>query len=180
VTAGQDHRSANRYPLILLHGCYKASAGPRAIEEAAAALSGLNEHRSTKRRLLRIVIESIQNVMRHTATGARSEGFIVRIAAERDSFSVMTGNAIRKERAALLKDKIERINSAAMNELTHLYRRALQGGPSGDEGGAGLGLMDIARRSGKKLLYEFQEMSKEYCFFRLEVTVSRCNNSMPC
>ena len=39
-----------------------------------------------------------------------------------------------------------------------------------EKGGAGLGIIDLARKSGNKLNYEFNKVSNEYSFFCLTIT----------
>jgi len=41
------------------------------------------------------------------------------------------------------------------------------------KGGAGLGFVDMARKSGEKLVFDFPEISEDYCFFCLSIDVSR-------
>ena len=41
------------------------------------------------------------------------------------------------------------------------------------KGGGGLGLIDIARRSGEKLQYKIREIDKDYSFFTLTVKISK-------
>ena len=40
------------------------------------------------------------------------------------------------------------------------------------KGGGGLGLVDIARKTGNKLEYNFESMTSDYYFFNLDVTIS--------
>ena len=40
------------------------------------------------------------------------------------------------------------------------------------KGGGGLGLVDIARKTGHKIEYSFSEINKDYYFFNLEILVS--------
>lgn len=172
TTRCEGHSTAP--PHVLLHSRYAVGTAPLAIAEAGALVNELDEHLSTRRRLLHIAIESIQNVMRHsTPMGGTAEDFTLTITSENGQFKVTTVNAILKEQIARLSDTIQGINMAEAKGLKILYVHSLKGGIGGSAGGTGLGLIDMARRSGKKLLCEFQEISKEYCFFRFEVTVSR-------
>jgi len=41
------------------------------------------------------------------------------------------------------------------------------------KGGGGLGLIDIARRSGQKLQYKIREIDNDYSFFTLTVKISK-------
>ena len=56
-------------------------------------------------------------------------------------------------------------------ELKIKYLAKLNSTKLSDKGGAGLGLMDIARKSGKKLEYDFENISEKISFFSLIVNV---------
>jgi hypothetical protein len=42
-----------------------------------------------------------------------------------------------------------------------------------EKGGAGLGLIDIAKKTGSKLSYQFKELNDEVSFFILTSTIKR-------
>jgi len=57
--------------------------------------------------------------------------------------------------------------------LKELYKEIIKNTTISEKGGAGLGFVDMARKSGGKLEFEFPEMNTEYCFFCLKVNVPR-------
>jgi len=69
--------------------------------------------------------------------------------------------------------KLEKINSLDKEGLKELYKAIIKNTTISEKGGAGLGFVDMARKSGTKLEYEFPEMSTDYAFFCLKVNVSR-------
>jgi hypothetical protein len=71
-----------------------------------------------------------------------------------------------------LKSKIDFINAMNGDELKAEYRKTLYKGDMSDKGGAGLGIIDIARRSGEKINYNFKQVDEYYSFFSLEVKIS--------
>ena len=40
-----------------------------------------------------------------------------------------------------------------------------------DKGGGGLGMIDIARKSGKKLDFDFHKVDDEYSFYSLNINI---------
>jgi hypothetical protein len=85
----------------------------------------------------------------------------------------MAGNPIRKENMPKLEKTLEHINSLDKDGLKDLYKEIIKNTTISDKGGAGLGFVDMARKSGEKLEYEFPDMSAEYYFFCLKVNVPR-------
>jgi hypothetical protein len=85
----------------------------------------------------------------------------------------MTGNPVRKKVIAGLKANLERINALDKDGLKDLYKQIIQGATLSEKGGAGLGFVDMARKSGEKLWFDFPEMSEAQSFFCMKVNVSR-------
>ena len=57
------------------------------------------------------------------------------------------------------------------NGLKQMYKKQINEGKISSRGGAGLGLIDIARKSGQKLKYQFLDLNNNYYFFILEIEV---------
>ena len=53
------------------------------------------------------------------------------------------------------------------------YKEVLNNGEMSAKGGGGLGMIDIARKSGKKLEYKFDNVDNEYSFFSLNIKVAQ-------
>ena len=54
-----------------------------------------------------------------------------------------------------LKENLEKINNLDPDKIREVYRAMLQDSNIGHKGGAGLGLMEMARKTGNKLDYDF-------------------------
>jgi hypothetical protein len=57
--------------------------------------------------------------------------------------------------------------------LNELYTNQLRYGKITERGGAGLGLLDIARKTNKSLHYNFIPINKFYSYFILKVVIDR-------
>jgi len=77
------------------------------------------------------------------------------IVREGEFYKVTTGNFVNAKRIKFLKEKIDKINSLTKDELKDMYKFILNHQKLSAKGGGGLGLVDIARKSGNKLEYEF-------------------------
>lgn len=71
---------------------------------------------------------------------------------------------------AFLQDKLDLINSLSKEELKDFYKQVLNEGTMSVKGTAGLGMIDIARKSGQKLEYCFNPINDGLTFlaFRLK------------
>ena len=57
-----------------------------------------------------------------------------------------------------------------------LYKRQMKEGRLSEKGGAGLGFIDIKRKTNKELEYHFLPISDDTSFFLLTSTISRSDN----
>jgi len=90
---------------------------------------------------------------------------------EGNTYIVSTGNLIANEKIDQLKDKLERINSLDKEGLKELFTSSLYHQTGTTESTGNMGLIDMARKSGKKLIYRFEKINEEYSYYTLEVRI---------
>jgi hypothetical protein len=125
-----------------------------------------------KRKVFNVMVELLQNIVKHNETLTDGSTGIFLIARESRRYAIMSGNPISKKNVPALRDTLNRINSLDKDGLKDLYKNIIQGTTLSEKGGAGLGFVDMARKSGEKLLFDFPETSGTTCFFCLKVNVS--------
>lgn len=134
-----------------------------------------------RKRVFNVVMECLQNLFHHNARVDVKNGEPVRteepngvvmIAQNEKGYSVLTGNFMANEEVGGLKSHLDRVNGCEPEQLRDLYKETLNNGRFGKAGGGGLGLIDIARKSGRKLEYGFVPLDKENAFFSLNVNVT--------
>lgn len=146
-------------------------------------LDGDGEDRKTKKKVFNVMVECLQNVYHHLDTlevGATEKQedindrtALLLIGKEDNDYYVITGNHIRVDRIDDLRRRLEKVNECDRKQLKALYQEILSNEPMSEKGTAGLGMIDIARKSGQKLGYDFHPVNDEYSFFSLEAKVSR-------
>ena len=102
---------------------------------------------------------------------AEKKSAIFSISRTPESYDIVTGNYIDQANVKDISQKIEYINSLDKDELKAYYKEVLNNGVLSKKGGGGLGLIDIARRSGSKLDYNIREISDSFSFFTLTVKI---------
>ena len=88
-----------------------------------------------------------------------------------EKFIVRTGNYIYNTDIPELENKLKSVNELNTEELKILYQSKLKSEVRSIKGTAGLGFIDIARKSKGKLDYEFLEIDSKSSFFCLNVTI---------
>ena len=64
-----------------------------------------------------------------------------------------------------LKIKLEEINNLETKEIRNVYRQMLSSAEFSTKGGAGLGLIEMAKKTGNKLDYDFVPLDDELFIF---------------
>jgi hypothetical protein len=128
-----------------------------------------NEPLKNRKKVYFIMVESLQNITRHQDNEVL-EGFFS-IHKAQSGFLITSGNIIENVHIASLKEKLEKVNSLNPEELKEYYYEVLNSGGFSEKGGAGLGLIEMVRKSGNKLLYDFVKINDKYSFFYFQNNV---------
>ena len=138
----------------------------------------LEEPPKIKKKVYNILVECLQNLYHHlddddykTKINEKSALFMIRKVD--GEYSIMTGNFIAAENVDMMKGRLDAINGMDKDELKVYYKEVLNNGEMSAKGGGGLGMIDIARKSGKKLEYKFDPIDDSYSFFSLNIKVAQ-------
>lgn len=172
------HRTMMSQNLILVYqGEFTQESTKSILAMAERNLDSSGEESSIKRKVFNVMVEALQNIVKHSDElvdgNKRSHVAIFLIGKESNRYSIMCGNPIRKANVGNLSRKLEQINGLDKEGLKELYKEIIKNTTISDKGGAGLGFVDMARKSGEKLEYDFPELNPEYNFFCLKVNVPR-------
>jgi Neuraminidase (sialidase) len=128
---------------------------------------------SVKRKVFHVMVEMIQNITKHSADyddEGSGNGIFV-IGERKEYYYVITANVVRSSIVRDLEDTIEKLNELDKDALNDLHKYQIKTGELTDKGGAGLGLIDIIRKTGEKYAYQFLRLDQNYHFFVLKTTV---------
>lgn len=133
----------------------------------------VNEKAKIKKKIYNVLVEALQNLYHHIDTKKNSNTNIAAfILCKTDTnYKIYTGNFIHHSKTQLLRDRIDQINYLSKDELKSLYKLILSNQEFSEKGGGGLGMIDIARKTGNKLEYNFYSYNNEYNFFSLIVKI---------
>ncbi len=130
-----------------------------------------------KKKFFQILIESFQNVLHHRLNPEGKEivdsgftGFVIKNHPN-DSYSITTGNLMESSSVESLKKNLDHINSLPAEDLRSHYQKLLSESEFSGKGGAGLGIIELARKSGNKLNYEFTKVNELHSFFCLTIII---------
>ena len=171
------HKTMISKNLILVYqGDFTQETTKSILTMAERSLEAAEEDPAIKRKVFNVMVESLQNIVKHNdghSETNHSAAAIFLVGQHRDRYTIMSGNPVRKAKVTDLKDTLERINALDKDGLKDLYKKIIQDTTLSEKGGAGLGFVDMARKSGEDLWFDFPEMSEIHCFFCLKINVSR-------
>lgn len=124
-----------------------------------------------RKRLFMFMLESLQNVSKHSTRSQHANMSMVVYSKTDNGYTVTTGNVLPASGINDLKNKLEEINHLDTKEIRNVYRQMLSNAEFSNKGGAGLGLIEMAKKTGNKLDYDFVTIDKDYSYFVLSKTV---------
>ena len=132
----------------------------------------------TRKKMFSVLVECLQNAAHHgedfiTESFNSGKIALVLVTQNTERYCVRTGNAVLNNKVAELKEWIETINILSTDELKNSYQRILDKGEFSNKGTAGLGFIDIARKTGQKLEYEFKQINDLYSIFSFSINIDR-------
>jgi hypothetical protein len=140
------------------------------------------EQMNIKKKVSFLMAECFQNVIRYgegitdTEFLKDSSGYFM-TRNYHNKYYIASGNLIEQSKIQFLKEKIENINKLGKEELKQLYMSVLGKEEFTAKGGAGLGLIEMARKSGRKLEAEFELMNDLMAYFYLQMIIDSDENN---
>lgn len=138
----------------------------------------VNERSRLRKKVYNVLVESLQNLYHHVDKvpddfeDQKSEKFgILLVEKVTNGYKIKTGNFVHADNVRKLEEKIKKINRSTHEEIKELYKFILNHQRISAKGGGGLGLVDIARKTGNKLEYNFKQYNDKYSFFCLDILV---------
>lgn len=141
-------------------------------------LERLEESSSTQKKVFHVMVECLQNVSKHSdymddeEMSSDGKGIFM-LSRSEEEYLITTGNVLFKSKVQPIIGILEKINSLDKDGLKSLYKQQIKEGRLSNKGGAGLGFIDIAKKTGNKLHFNFLSINDDYSFFVLTSTISR-------
>lgn len=129
------------------------------------------------KKLLLVMIEALENIIKYNeypfASNKNSRSALPSLKVERNSlhYRITTSNILKNNRITAISDKINYLNSLDPQGLKEYYKNTITNGEFSHKGGAGLGLIEMAKMSTHKIDYDFSAYNEEFSLYRLQVLI---------
>ncbi len=177
-------RTLSQNPSFIFVGNFDQLFTGVILDMAETGQSSISANGAVKKKVSYMLVESFQNLIKHaesdmseTISSGNSGMFSFKNYPH--GFVINSINYVRNKDVPSLESQVMDINSMSQPALKDHYLNRLNAGKLSDKGGAGLGLIELARKSGQKILYHIAPISSEYSFFHQQVTLL-CNDQGQC
>jgi hypothetical protein len=172
------HKTMLAKNLILVYeGEFTQEITKSVLSMAERNMDSMGEESSIKRKVFNVMVECLQNIVKHgedfNPLNEKKQTAIFMIGKLDDEYVITSGNPVKNDVVGILTEKLDQINSLDKEGLKALYKDIIKSTEISEKGGAGLGFVDMARKSGQKLEYDFTKINDEHSFFSLKTTISR-------
>ncbi len=161
---------------LVYQGTFSQEITRAFISMTEQSMNQLDEEKTTKKKVFNVMVECLQNICKHSSEyelKGIEESSIFVVGLEQDEYFICSGNHIFNEEVEKLRNMLEIVNAMDKQELKDYYKQIIRDGKISSKGGAGLGLIDMARKSGEKMIYSFDPIDDKLSFFTLQVKVKR-------
>lgn len=158
---------------------FKGEAGSNFFIEALHQVEGKLEKIEPKvrirKKIFNILVEILQNIYHYSVETKQDDcksPTLIYLYRDEHDYWIYTRNQIRNEQVIPLKLLLDKINGLDREQLKNLYREKLMSGINVDSGRAGLGMIDIKRKSGGNILYGFKLVNHLFSHFNFVVRIT--------
>lgn len=132
------------------------------------------DKKGTVKKMFSILVEGLQNIRLHGEKGSdgKQTSFFA-IDQGTDLYKIAIGNLIYSKFNNNIQGRIDEINKMDRDAIKQLYMEVLTNGVISNKGGAGLGFITMAMKSGHKLGYYFDKIDDKLSCFTLIITLDR-------
>jgi hypothetical protein len=160
---------------------FKGKIGPEVLRSilrtTESNLVEEGEKVPVRKKIFNILVELVQNLIKHVDAEARGDKAASTLMVTRDDegYLISTGNHIHKSMSEFVQERIQKLNTMSKEELRQFYMDNMERNEMSEKGGAGLGLIDIVRKAGGRLDCFIEPVNDYLDFLVLQIRVQNKN-----
>lgn len=130
-----------------------------------------------RKRVYHVMVECLQNIGKHSDNIESGEpelpgNGIFMVSKSDEGFSVVTGNPIANSKIGEVTQMLNKVNSMSQEEIKAYYKEKILASRISEKGGAGLGFIDIVKKTGNKIDFHFEKLNDITSFFIVKTLIS--------
>ncbi|MES2592655.1 MAG: SiaB family protein kinase [Bacteroidota bacterium] len=141
-----------------------------AFTDKLISLADYDVEKKAKKRISFLMSESFQNIIRHGNEELNSQhNSLFGIRAVAPFLDIFSSNVVNNKDRLFLEEKLGMINKLDKDQLKKYYTKVLEEGTLSQKGGAGLGLIEMAKKSQKPIQMEFIKLEEDAYAFNMQI-----------
>lgn len=130
-----------------------------------------------KKKVYAIVVECLENMHRHCdriCNTTSSDNCVTAFEITRfdNAIVIACKNSILNKNIPKLKERLDYVNNLSRSQIKSFYKETILNANITEKGGAGLGIIDMRKTSGNKLIYSFEPIDTLFSIFKFVVKIS--------
>ena len=130
-----------------------------------------------KKRVYHVMVECLQNTSRHSYNIDSGEPEtpgtgILMVSKSDHGIFVITGNPVANTKIEDLTGMLTKVNGMNDEEIKAYYKQKMLESRISEKGGAGLGFIDIVKKTGNKIDFHFQKINDLTSFFIVKTLIN--------
>jgi hypothetical protein len=143
------------------------------IKITESSLTDAGDRRQGIKRLLNVLIENLQNISLHSAVDKSARMFAYcTIVREENAYRLLSGNLVLSDDIEIIESRMNDLISLDKTALRKLYIETLCNEDFNYKGGAGLGLLTIAKRAADGIRYKVQRIGEDFGYFQMDFRIA--------
>lgn len=145
------------------------------LESIEQRLLQFGDRKKVVKRVINVLIECLGNLANHSyKTGDVGDNSAITVTQTKTHYVIHSSNRIKQDEQRLLAKRLEDVNKLNAEELKTRYIEVLSKDTQSAKGGAGLGIIDMCKKSSEnKLRYQFYPLNDGHNIFSLQVRIQR-------
>lgn len=171
------HEIKNENDIVSFLGVVTPDSLSVIMQNIEIDLERMQEQPRICRKIYTVLIECLQNLYHHTDEleideHRKSPSSICLVNKHNEGYTITTSNYIQNEKIEKFKSHLDNINQLSKESLKEYYKEVLNNGQKSTKDGAGLGMIDISRKTDDKLNFNFVPLlDGNYSLFVLNIKI---------
>lgn len=161
----------NKYTLMSFTGYFDHLLTTLILVNIKSKLNSIDPFTGVEKKVYSVLVECIENISKHATVDDKKNLSTVLIAKTESKYVIVTGNYIWSSEVADLKGKLDKVAKSTLPELKQMYRDQILSKRT-DDNNAGLGIIDMAIKTGNGIQYDFQPVSEDTTFYLLQTEIN--------
>ena len=132
-----------------------------------------------RKRVYSLSVECLDNILKHSDLNEEHHELIKnyppRFIIEKiaGDFLIHTGNIVLNENMNDLILRLEKLNNLELEGINALYKESLANAEISEKGGAGLGLIVMAKTTRQKIKFDFEKINDKFSYFAMQLNLKK-------